>query len=71
MLILMLILQLAAVNNPTNAAFKITDTKSYVLVVTLSTKDDNELLEEFKTRSKKTIRWNKCSSEMCKQTKTI
>ena len=71
MLILMLILQLAAVNNPTNAAFKITDTKSYALVVTLSTKDDNELLEEFKTRSKKTIRWNKCSSEMCKLTKTV
>ena len=71
MLILMLILQLAAVNNPTNAAFKITDTNSYVLVVTLSTKGDNELLEEFKTRLKKTIRWNKYSSEMCKQTKTI
>ena len=71
MLILMLILQLAAVNNPTNAAFKITDTKSYVLVVTLSTKGDNELLEEFKTRFKKTIRWNKYGSEMCKQTKTI
>ena len=71
MLILMLILQLAAVNNPTNAAFKITDTKSYVLVVTLSTKGDNELLEDFKTRFKKTIRWNKYGSEMCKQTKTI
>ena len=33
------------VNNPTNAAFKITDTKLYVPVVTLSTKDDNNFLE--------------------------
>ena len=31
----------AAVDNPTNATFKITDTKLYVPVVTLSTKDDN------------------------------
>ena len=33
------------VNNPTNAIFKITDTKLYVPVVTLSTKDDNNFLE--------------------------
>ena len=35
----------AAVNNPTGATFKITDTKLYVPVVTLSTKDDNKLLK--------------------------
>ena len=31
----------AAVNNPSNVTFKITDTKLYVPVITLSTKDDN------------------------------
>ena len=30
-----------SIDNPTNATFKITDTKLYVPVVTLSTKDDN------------------------------
>ena len=33
--------QFSEINNPTNAIFKITDTKLYVPVVTLSTKDDN------------------------------
>ena len=33
----------AAVNNPTNAIFKITDTKLYVPVITLSTEDDDKL----------------------------
>ena len=32
-------------NAPTNAIFKITDTKLYVLVVTLYTEDDNNFLE--------------------------
>ena len=36
---------IAAVNNPTNVTFKITDTKLYVPVVTLSTKHDNSFLE--------------------------
>ena len=35
----------AAVNNPTAGKYKITDTKLYVPVVTLSAKDDNKLLE--------------------------
>ena len=35
----------AAINNPTNAAFKITDTKLYVPVVTLSAEDDNNVLD--------------------------
>ena len=39
--------QFFEINNPTNAIFKITDTKLYVLVVTLSTKDDNNFLEQF------------------------
>ena len=35
----------AAVNNPTAGKYKITDTKLYVPVVTLSAKDDNKLLQ--------------------------
>ena len=58
------------VNNPTNATFKITDTKLYVLVVTSSTKDDNKFLEQLKSRFKRTIKWNKYRSEMTNQTKT-
>ena len=38
-------LTIAAVNNPTNATFKITDVKVYVPVVTLSTENDKTLLE--------------------------
>ena len=37
---------IAAVNNLANVAFKIKDTKLYVLVVTLSRKDDNNFLEQ-------------------------
>ena len=44
----------AEINNPTNATFKITDTKLCVPVVTLSTEDDNKLLEQFKTGFKRT-----------------
>ena len=39
----------AAINNPTNATFKITDTKLYVPVVTLSTENDKILLEQLRT----------------------
>ena len=39
-----------AINAPTNATFQITDTNLYVPVVTLSTEDDNKLLEQLKTR---------------------
>ena len=34
------------INNTTNPTFKITDTKLYVPVVTLSAQDDNKLLEQ-------------------------
>ena len=37
-----------AVNAPTNATFKTTDTKLYVPVVTLSTGDDDKLKTGFK-----------------------
>ena len=39
-----------AVNNLTNTTFKITDTKLYVTVVTLSIEDDNKLSEQLKTK---------------------
>ena len=54
--------------SPTNATFKITDTKLYVPVVTLSTKDDNNFLEQLKSGFKRTIKWNKYRSEMTNQT---
>ena len=60
----------AAVNNPTNAIFKIADTELYVPVVTLSTEDDNKFLEQLKTGFKRSIKWNKYRSEVTKQAKT-
>ena len=39
--------------------FTITDTKLYVPVATLSTQDNAKLLEQFKSRFKRTIDWNK------------
>ena len=47
------------IDAPTNATFKITDTKLYVSVVTLSTKDDSNYLEQLKSGFKGTIKWNK------------
>ena len=49
----------AAIDDPTNATFKIADTTLYVPVVTLSTEDDNNLLEQLKSRFKRSIKWNK------------
>ena len=61
---------MAEVNNRTYATFEITDTNLYVPAVTLSTEDDNKLLEQLKTGFKRTIKWNKYRSEMTNQTKT-
>ena len=55
---------------PTSEKFKITDTKLYVPVVTLSTKDDNNFLSQLKSGFKKTIKWNKCRSKITNETKT-
>ena len=49
---------------------KKTDTKLYVWVATLSTKVDNNFLEQLKSGFKRTIKWNKYRSEMTNQTKT-
>ena len=55
---------------PTNATFKITDTKLHVPVVTLSTEDGNNFLEQLKSWFQRTIKWDKYRSEMTNQTKT-
>ena len=44
------------IDAPTNATFQITDTKLYVPVVTLSTENNKKLLEELRTRFKRTIK---------------
>ena len=62
--------QFSEINNPTNATFKITDTKLYIPVVTLSTKDDNNFFEQLKSGFKRTIKWDKCRPERTNQTKT-
>ena len=48
-----------------------TDTKLYMSVVTLPSQDNNKLLDQLKTRFKRTIKWNKYRSEMTNQPKTI
>ena len=42
----------------------------YVSVVTLSTENDNNFLEQLKSGFRRTIKWNKYISEMTNQTKT-
>ena len=46
-------------NQPTELEFQITDTKLYVLVVPFQ-----KLLEELKSGFKRTVKWNKCRSQM-------
>ena len=48
---------------------KITDTKLYVPVATLSKENDIKLLEQLKSGFKKTIKWNKYRSQMTIQPK--
>ena len=55
--------------SPTNAVFKIKDCKLDVPVVTLSTENDNKLLEQLKTGFKIIIKLNKYRSAMFNQTK--
>ena len=53
-----------AIVAPSGATFKITDTKLYVPVVTLSKENDIKLLEQLKSGFKRTIKWNKYRSQM-------
>ena len=59
-----------AINAQKNATFKIADTRLYGPVVTLSTENYNTFLEQLKSGLKRTIKWNKCRSEMTNQTRT-
>ena len=53
-----------AIVPPAELEFKITDTKLYVPVVSLSKENDIKLLEQLKTGFKRTIKWNKYRSQM-------
>ena len=50
--------------------FKITDTKLYVPVVTLSTEDYGKLLEQLKSRFKRTTSWNNYQKNYQQKDKT-
>ena len=55
---------MAEIGAPTGTTFEITDTNLYVPAVTLSTEDDNKLLEQLKAGFTRTIKWQKYTSEM-------
>ena len=54
---------------PGELSFKITDTKLYIPVVTLSKENDIKLLEQLKSGFKRTIKWNKYRSQLTIQPK--
>ena len=51
-------------NSTGERKFAIAETKLYVSVVTLSTKDNGKLLQQLKSGFKETIRWNKYESSI-------
>ena len=51
-------------NSTGEGKFAITETKLYVPGVTLSTKDNEKLLQQLKSRFKKTINWHKYESSI-------
>ena len=53
-----------AIVPPAELEFKITDTKLYVPVVSLSKENNIKLLEQLKSGFKRTIKWNKYRSQM-------
>ena len=53
------------ITNSTGAGkFRITETKLYVPVVTLSTQDNAKLLQQLKSGFKRTVNWNKYESNI-------
>ena len=60
---------IAAIESPTSAKFEITDCKFHFPVVTLSAKNDNELMEQLKSGFRRSIKWNKYISQMSNQNK--
>ena len=53
-----------AIVAPTGLEFKITDTKLYVPVVTLSKENEIKLLEQLKSGFKRNVNWNKYRSQV-------
>ena len=53
---------------PLGLELQITDKKLYVSVVTFSKENDMNLLEQLKLGFKRTIKWNKCRSQITIQT---
>ena len=51
-------------NSSGEGKFQITETKLYVLVVTLSTQDNAKLLQQLKSGFKRTINWNEYESRV-------
>ena len=51
-------------NSTGKGKFAITEAKLYVTVVTLSTKDNEKLIQQLKSGFTKTIRWNKYESRI-------
>ena len=51
-------------NSTGEGKFAITETKLYVSVVTLSTKDNAKLLQQLKSGFKRIINWNKYESDI-------
>ena len=51
-------------NSISAGKFAITETKLYVLVVTLSAQDNAKLLQQLKSGFKRTIYWNECESKI-------
>ena len=51
-------------NSTGEGKFAITETKLYVPVITLSTKDNAKLLQQLKSGFKRTINWNKYESSV-------
>ena len=47
-----------------NTIFKITNTKLYVLIVTLSAKDNVKLTKQLNEGFKRSVYWNQCKTEM-------
>ena len=58
-------------SHTTGATFQINNTKLYAPVVTLSINDNIKFLETIKQGFKRTISWNKYSSEITTQPKKI
>ena len=58
-------------SHKTGATFQINNTKLYAPVVTLSINDNIKFLENIKQGFKRTISWNKYSSEITTQPKKI